>query len=249
MLNDREPDIWEYDGSYNGFLTLVHQAFTKKYFPETIITSTTAVESLFPTHWIETDKRIAHKINNRLAQRLRSENYRFIRDGFSCSEVNKERYLLDAIQIGLDTADLLQNHLGHPAILALSKSIRSLYSEVHTYTGFIRFEQIGELLYTQIEPKHACLPYLCPHFAERYPNHTIMIYDQTHRLLGTIDKGKVSFIKEAQPPCFEKEHHEKEIEQQWKTFLKAVTINERTNKTSQLTHLPKRYRSNMTEFQ
>jgi probable DNA metabolism protein len=249
MLNAHEPTIWEYDGSYNGFLTVVYQAFSKKCFPETIVTPETAVESLFPAYWIETDEQIARRINNRLAQRLRSENYRFIRDGFCCSAENKERYLLDAIQIGLSTADLLQNHLGHPAILALSKSIQSLYGEAHSYKGFIRFEQIGELLYSQIKPKHACLPYLCPHFAERYPNQTIMIYDQTHRLLGIIDKGKVTFIEEAQPPCFEKEQHEKEIEQQWKTFLKAVTINERTNKTSQLTHMPKRYHSNMTEFQ
>ncbi|MTD41775.1 DUF4130 domain-containing protein [Erwinia sp. CPCC 100877] len=242
-------EIWEYDGSYYGFLTVVYHAFTKKQFPETIVTSMTAVESLFPAYWIETDEKIARKINQRLTQRLRSENYRFIRDGFSCSVLNKERYLLDAIQIGLGTTDLLQNHLGHPSILALSKSIKSLYSEAHTYTGFIRFEQISELLYSQIEPTHACLPYLCPHFAARYPNQTMMIYDMTHRLLGIIDKGKTTFIEEAQPPSFEKDQHEKEIEQQWKTFLKAVTIDERVNNSRQLSHLPERYRGNMTEFQ
>jgi hypothetical protein len=37
--------------------------------------------------------------------------------------------------------------------------------------------------------------YLCPHFAERYPQEKLMIYDETHELLGIIDRGDIHLME------------------------------------------------------
>lgn len=248
MHNEKISETWEYDGSFYGFLTVVYHAFSENKFPETILTSETAIESLFQSKLIETDERIAKKIYARLLKRLRIENSEFIINGFYCSLKEKDRYLLDAIKIGLTTKDLLTNHLGHPSILALQNSLKSLFGEVHLYTGFIRFEYLGELLYSKIAPKHLSLPFLCPHFAERYPNQTIMIYDETHHILALIEQGQISLIENSEQPVFDSLKNESEIQENWLTFLKAVTIDERNNEKVQLSHLPKRYRSNMIDF-
>ncbi|MBP2099327.1 TIGR03915 family putative DNA repair protein [Enterococcus rivorum] len=240
---------WEYDGSFIGFLMIVYYAFKEKNVPETILTPETAIQSLFPSRWIETDVALANKINKRLKACLRKENLQFIVDGFYCSLKNKEVFLLDAIEIALNTNDLVENYLGHPSILALQKSLKSLFSEVHLYTGFVRFEYVGEFLYSKIQPKHFSLPYLCPHFAERYPLETIMIYDETHQLLGIIEQGQISFIENIEEPNFETLGLEKEIQTNWQTFLQAVTIDERRNERCQMSHLPKRFRKNMVDFQ
>lgn len=240
---------WEYDGSFSGFLTVVFYAFKEKNFPETILIPETAITSLFPSRWIETDVTLANKIKKRLAFCLPKENFKFIVDGFYCSLKEKEVCLLDAIEIALNTNNLLENHLGHPSVLALQKSLKSLFSEVHLYTGFVRFEYVGEFLYSKIQPKHFSLPYLCSHFAERYPQETLMIYDETHRLLGVIEKSQISFIENIDKPNFETLNTEQEVQANWQKFLQAVTINERKNQRCQMSHLPKRFRGNMVDFQ
>lgn len=248
MHKEKNSETWEYDGSFYGFLTLVYYAFSENQFPEVILTSEMAIESLFQSRLIKTDENIAKKIYNRLLKRLKTENSEFIINGFYCSLTDKDRRLLDAIQIALTTNDRLTNHLGHPSILALQNSLKSLFSEVHLYTGFVRFEYIGDLLYSKIAPKHLSLPFLCPHFAKRYPNQTIMIYDETHRILAIIEHGTVSIIENSEQPSFGSFTNEAEVQKNWLTFLKAVTIDERKNEKVQLSHLPKRYRSNMIDF-
>ena len=49
-------------------------------------------------------------------------------------------------------------------------------------------------------------------------------------------------------PDFAEASDEQDIRQQWKTFLRAVTIDERANYVAQRNHLPLRFRGNMTEF-
>ncbi|GCF94218.1 hypothetical protein NRIC_21090 [Enterococcus florum] len=208
----------------------------------------TAIETLFLSEWISTDERRAEKIYLRLKQRIRPANLSFIQTGFHCSLPEKERCLLDAIEIALETKDVLENFIGHPSILALQKSIRTLLGEVHLYTGFVRFEYVGEVLFSKIAPKHYSLPFLCPHFAERYPQELIMIYDETHRLLALIERGQTRLIEDSDCPVFDQQASEAAIRSQWKTFLRAVTIDERTNRRVQMGHLPLRFRGNMVEF-
>lgn len=241
-------EVWTYDGSFYGFLTTVYHAFKEKIFPQEILTSDQAVTSLFFARWIETDKPLAQKIFQRLSLRLRKENFDFIINSFYCSLPTKERCLLDAIHLALTQEDLLENHLGHPSILALKQSLKALFSEVHLYTGFVRFQYVGTLLYSKIAPKHYSLPFLCPHFAERYPLEQLMIYDETHKLLAIIDKGNVRLIDDADEPTFNTEQKELQIQENWRKFLASVTINERENKQVQLSHLPKRFRGNMIDF-
>lgn len=241
--------VWAYDGSFFGFLTIVYYAFQEKHFPETILTPETTIESLFPCRLIQTDHQLAEKIKKRLAQRLRKENFTFIVESFYCSCQEKEIYLLDTIKIALNTNDLIENHLGHPSVLALQQSLKALFAEIHLFKGFVRFEYVGALLYSKIKPKHFSLLHLCPHFAERYPQETIFIYDETHKLLGLIEKSQISFIENVEEPHFNALKKEQSIQENWQTFLQAVTIKERQNERCQMSHLPKRFRGNMIDFQ
>ena len=241
-------ETWEYDGSFYGFLCLVDQAFSRKAFPVLILTPETASESLFMGEWTTTNEARAQKIYHRLQQRLTAENLQFIQTGFYATLANKERSLLDAIEIALGTKDSLENYIGHPSVLAVRKAIKTLLGEVHLFTGFVRFEYVGNILFSKIAPKHYSLPFLCPHFAERYPNEQMMIYDETHRLLAMIDHGAVTLIEDSDCPNIKETVEEQEIQSQWRAFLSAVTINERTNSKVQMGHLPLRFRGNMVEF-
>ena len=101
---------WEYDGSFLGFMTVVDRSFREKKFPTVILSPETAIESLFLAEYIPTDPVRGEKIYRRLQQRLRTENVLFIQNGFYATLEGKERYLLEAIEIALQTKDLLENH-------------------------------------------------------------------------------------------------------------------------------------------
>lgn len=248
MAISRIFETWGYDGTMAGFLTLVHRAFSRSEFPDVILTPERAMESLFTAGWIETREETAEKIFQRLKQRLTTENFEFFCNGFNSSLATKECCLLDAVEIALQTREPLVNYIGHPAILDLKKSIQSLLHEAHILTGFVRFEYAGDVLVSKIEPKHYSLPYICPHFAERYPRENIVIYDEAHRLLALIEKGSITLLEDMDPPAFTHDAGEEKIQDNWKTFLASVTIRERINYRNQRTHLPLRFRGNMTEF-
>lgn len=249
MKQLQESDsVWEYDGSFWGFMNIVDQAFSQQIAPAAIFGPGQAVESLFPAQRINTDEVRGHRIYARLQQKLTSENLQFIRDGFNATLMGKEKALLTAIAIALETRDSLANFIGHPDILTLQKAIRTLLGEVHLYTGFVRFEYVGKVLFSKITPKHQSLPYLCPHFAERYPQEQLMIYDATHRLLAIIDHGYTSFVEDLDCPVVPDSCSEAEVQAHWRTFLEAVTIKERSNPTVQRGHLPLRFRGDMVEF-
>ncbi|MGM0214162.1 TIGR03915 family putative DNA repair protein [Enterococcus sp. AZ109] len=241
-------ETWEYDGSFYGFLCLVDRAFSQKNVPALILTPETALESLFLGDWIETNEIRAQKIYRRLQQRLTAENLQFVQTGFYATLAGKERCLLDVIEIALGTKDSLENFIGHPSVLAVKKAIKTLLGEVHLFTGFVRFEYVGKILFSKIAPKHYSLPFLCPHFAERYPNEQMMIYDETHRLLAMLDHGRITLIEDSECPEIKATDEEQVIQNQWRAFLAAVTINERTNRQVQMGHLPLRFRGNMVEF-
>lgn len=249
MIQLQERDVlWEYDGSFWGMMTVVDRAFSQKILPAEILNPATTAISLFPSEWLATDESRGKQIWRRLQQKLTPDNQAFIRDGFNSTLLDKERALLTAIAIALESRDSLTNFIGHPQVLALQKAIQSLLGEVHLLTGFVRFEYVGAILFSKIAPKHQSLPYLCPHFAERYPNEQLLIYDETHRLLAVIDHGATSFIEDLDCPLSPEDANEVQVQEHWQTFLAAVTIKERSNPALQRSHLPLRFRGNMVDF-
>ena len=239
--------IYEYDGTSEGFLTCVYEAFTAKICPQMIVTPETA--TLFHGHYIETDSLKAEKIEKRLKQRLTKQNFQFISRGFLTNVPDKEVCLLIAIDIALEEKGPLIHHIGNPPIKALYDGIRAMGHEAHLYKGFIRFTIVEDALYSTIEPKHFVLPSLVYHFLKRYPRETIYIYDKTHKLLLVLEKGKYEYYQVEEAPNLPVSEEEKAIQNQWRTFFNTIAIKERKNYRCQITHMPKRFWGEMTEFQ
>lgn len=71
--------------------------------------------------------------------------------------------------------------LADDTVSRLTKAVRALKQESHKYTGFVRFSISEDNTLTSIiEPKNSVLPLLAPHFCDRYPNESFLIYDKTH---------------------------------------------------------------------
>lgn len=160
----------------------------------------------------------------------------------------------------LSRKDRLMGHLGNEAVRAVFGMYRQVANEAHHYKGFVRFRELkNKTLFAKIEPKHAVLPCIAEHFADRFPQENWVIYDKTHEVFLIHEKGKRYYFLQ-QYMCMKGDsgsaqnitggfsEEEMDYEALWKEFVQSISVAERENRALQNQNLPLRFRTNLVEF-
>lgn len=160
----------------------------------------------------------------------------------------------------LSRKDRLMEHLGNEAVRAVFGMYRQVANEAHHYKGFVRFRELkNKTLFAKIEPKHAVLPCIAEHFADRFPQENWIIYDKTHEVFLIHEKGKRYYFLQ-QYMCMKGDsgsaqkiaggfsEEEMDYETLWKGFVQSISVAERGNRALQNQNLPLRFRTNLVEF-
>ena len=160
----------------------------------------------------------------------------------------------------LSRKDRLMEHLGNEAVRAVFGMYRQVANEAHHYKGFVRFRELkNKTLFPKIEPKHAVLPCIAEHFADRFPQENWVIYDKTHEVFLIHEKGKRYYFLQ-QYMCMKGDsgsaqnitggfsEEEMDYEALWKEFVQSISVAERENRALQNQNLPLRFRTNLVEF-
>ena len=239
--------IYQYDGSFDGFLCCVYESYTKKERPTAILSDGDDEPSLFEIRAVVTVPAHAQRVY-RSFFKISPQVGPFLRRAFLTCMENKEMAMYRFIvRLYREGAPLL-THLSDETYLPLRKAVRHLSGEAEALRGFVRFSELGGILGAEIEPKNQVLPFLRRHFCDRYANETFFIYDRTHKELLMYAKGKSRIVPvdtlQLSLPGDEEIHYRT----LWKRFYETIAIKERYNPRCQNTFLPKRYRGTMTEF-
>lgn len=160
----------------------------------------------------------------------------------------------------LSRKDRLMEHLGNEAVRAVFGMYRQVANEAHHYKGFVRFRELkNKTLFAKIEPKHAVLPCIAEHFADRFPQENWGIYDKTHEVFLIHEKGKRYYFLQ-QYMCMKGDsgsaqnitggfsEEEMDYEALWKEFVQSISVAERENRALQNQNLPLRFQTNLVEF-
>ena len=160
----------------------------------------------------------------------------------------------------LSRKDRLMEHSGNEAVRAVFGMYRQVANEAHHYKGFVRFRELkNKTLFAKIEPKHAVLPCIAEHFADRFPQENWIIYDKTHEVFLIHEKGKRYYFLQ-QYMCMKGDsgsaqkiaggfsEEEMDYEALWKGFVQSISVAERENRALQNQNLPLRFRTNLVEF-
>ncbi len=147
----------------------------------------------------------------------------------------------------------IMEHLSHPKVAMAFRLGRNVEGEAHSYKGFLRFRELASgVLYSEITPKNQVLTCLAPHFADRLPLENWMIYDKTHQMFVVHEKAKkwVLVWNEDIDLSAASRVSDKEMEyaRLWKSFVRTIAIESRTNPKCQLNHLPLHFRGDMLEM-
>lgn len=246
-MNAREI-IYQYDGSFNGFLCCVFESYSKKEIPTAFFSVEDDCLCLFEVRSIITDPAHAKRVYRSFAK-ISPKVGPFLQRVFLTDLTEKElalyRFIVKLYQQG---APLL-NALFDETYAPLLKAVRHLSGEAEKLRGFLRFSDFGGILGAEIEPKNRILQVLRPHFCQRFHDESFFIYDRTHHEALLYADGVSRIVPLEHFQMAQPDEAEAAYRRLWKRFYDTIAIRERENPRCQRTNLPLRYRSTMTEFQ
>ena len=238
--------VYRYDGTFQGYLCCVFASFSRKEIPAGIWSPERGQMTFFDSLEIVTDSAKARRVAAGL-RRLGSEVQDRVTKGFLSCEPEKELILLRFVRLCFEHGPGTVHMTGDPDVCAAFDLARSVANEAGKYLEFIRFEQRGTMLGTEIHPKNNILPLLRAHFCDRLPDEDFLIFDATHGMALLRQNGRVQYLTMEH---YDPHAGEEELDWQtlWKKFFVAVTIEERCDKKRQMNHAPKRYWRDMCEM-
>lgn len=240
--------IYLHDGYFDGLLTCIYDHYYLKKATEIYDRDMYQPRLFEDVKVIDTDKEKATKVYNAIIKKLSPQSYWDIFNTFLSNNQYKDcyilAYLVEAFKLGRDI-NLLHTH---KATINIKRLSRQVGFEKHRFLGLLRFSDIGECLYSKIEPDHDILILIADHFANRLKNERLIIYDAKRKKAIICKYGKwviSEFIMEQEIELSEKEKH---IQSLWKGYFTSVGIESRKNLKLQQNFVPLKYRKNIVEF-
>jgi len=237
-----------YDGSFEGFLSLVYEVYYKKIKPTSILRETPKRLVLEELHESFYDEGNSLKVFTALKEKFSKQNFETILNTFMCDSIEFEMPLLEYIILGFKNQSELQN-INNGSVFSVLGFTKQLFSNVHKMTGFLRFVELEDgSLYAKLESRFNLVYFLGRHFSKRFNNQTYYIHD-INRSLVFVHSPEFKGVREIS--AFELptvSENEKKFEKLWKTFFESVAIESRKNDKLQKNVVPLIYRTYMNEF-
>jgi probable DNA metabolism protein len=250
-----------YDGTFDGFLTVVFDIYDSKQKPVQIIRERQYQPGFFDTSaHVVTDAAKSERVWNGIVARSNKQITRMFYLAFASEIPDVEMTLYGYLEkLFADTSGVYFKNMLDDHSFELYQVSRKVSFEIHRFQGFVRFQETSDgLFFAAIEPDHDILSLLAPHFARRYGNQSWVIYDrkrdkgifwkkpEMHEIILT-DKQFNSITGDILQHV--KSEDEDLYRSLWKAYYKAINIPERKNTRLMLRLLPRRYWKYLPEKQ
>ena len=251
--------IFYYDKTFEGLLTAVFDAYSRKVFPDrllqegeiapmfvdecyTVVTQDDRAKRV----WKALERKLPKQVCNMLVHVWLSE--------IEESDVLLFRYIC---KVFVSQRTIAWN-FGDDDVLDVQKIARKVSHEAQYIRQFVRFQKAADdVFFAPIRPIYNALPLAVDHFTDRFADQQWVIYDlrrnygfhydlrttseitftdNEHLLGGKLDESLMA-------------DDEKLFQDLWKGYFKAMTIKERINPRLQRQHMPVRFWRDLTEKQ
>lgn len=253
-------NIWIYDRTFEGFLTLVFNCYELKIFPDTILGKVNDQSFIFSENYeVITDEKKAKRVWNGLHKKISENNCKMLYIAFLSGLYGIEILILNYIRKIFESQVNAGSDFGDSYILEVFKIARKVSREVQRILMFVRFQKTtDETYYASFDPKYNVLPLVIDHFEKRFADQKWIIYDTRRRYGFYYDLKNTSEITfsesliDSATGKIDKSIMDKDeqlFQDLWKGYFDSMCIKERLNPKLHAQLLPKRFWKYLTEKQ
>lgn len=240
--------LYLYDSTFDGLMTAIFDIYRVKDAEASILAEGHLDnETLFDVCPVQTDENKSARVQKGLYKLGSDVPYRMYQAWLS-GEVGVADLILSVCRLGFESKRNPFAQRQHDAVFRLSSLAQKVGRESHRMLQFVRFIRLSEDLYAaDIEPQYDVLVLIGDHFHDRFPQHRFIIRNLAHRtaIVSSPAGWHLTSLPENNPPLPKSGTYEA----LWKTYFQAIANVHRINPKLQQSHVPLKYRKNLTEFE
>lgn len=250
--------IFRFDGTFDGILTCVFEAYARKKFPDTIIRKDASLPLFYDECMdIITDEEKSMRVWKAVRKKLSATATRAVVTSFLCEIPEFDIIAFNYIRKTVDSPRSIEGDFGDTDVMEMTRMVKRVNYEAHRLLQFLRFQKTSDGTYFAImEPLYNVMPIAVNHFVDRFSTMKFVVYDKK-RGFGFYYDGKdtTRITLPEELPHIAHGHLSEEImdddeklfQELWRTYFKAIAIKERTNPRKQRQDMPVRFWKYMTE--
>ncbi len=242
--------VFFYDGTFEGLLSAVFDAYTTKVFPDTLlrrgdIPPLTAGD----TRQVASDETKAGRVFRALEKKLSPFALSGLLYAALADDAESGALLFRFIRTVFDSPVPVEDNLADADVLALTTLARKVGAEKQHLLGFARFQKTADGVYfAAMEPRYNVLPLMVEHFRDRFGSRQWVLYDARRRY-GLFFDGAECREMTMDEACLRNgslapellAEGEDLLQRMWQGYFAAAAVRERTNPTLQARCLPRRF--------
>jgi len=245
--------IYIYDGSFEGLLTSIYDAYYSKEKPEEIVKNEEYVPSLITNPvYISSDYTKASKVSNAIKEKISPTSLNYIYYAYLSDIKGNGTAIYNYVKLGFRLGKDVDLHLIENSVLKIHQLVKKVTFEYHRFLGFVRFKNVkNKFLYAPIEPDHNILSLITEHFIQRLSNEYFIIHDLKRDIATIYNKREWVIYKLSKEESANLHYSQEEVfyEDLWKDYFESIAINDRLNPKLQKRMMPQRYWKYLTEIQ
>ncbi len=232
------------DGSFNGILTAVYDAFFTKEFPTSISDGEVQFEIGKKVVEIQTNESKSDRVFNKLKTLLPHREINSLYVALRSDDPAKYTVTFNYIVKTIKENKCIKDKFSDVDVFNFDKLISKVFHEAHRFKGFIRFSKTESgIYYAKYYPDNDINALILPHFISRYKQMPFILHDLHNDVISAYFNGKSKTIYKKINPLKITD----EFQKLFKTYYDAVYIKERKNERLMRNFMPKRYHGNLPE--
>lgn len=244
--------IFVYDGSFDGLLTSIYEAYYSSQKLDRIKTNNEFEPNLVDTSLdIKTDCDKSSKVYKAIVSKISKQSLRYIFYAYLSDAPGASTTIYEYIRLGFKLGSNLDAHMYDSRVQDIHMLYEKVIKECRNMAGFLRFKLVGSnIYYAPMEPDHNIAAILAPHFCERLKDENFIIHDLKRELAIIYNTKEWAAVLLSREKGMEITSSTSDTiyENMWKDYFVATDIEGRKNIRLQKRLMPQRYWKHLTEF-
>ncbi len=236
--------IFLYDGTFEGFMCAAFHIISEGIDKDrAIIVSKNEYQPMFidSVREVQNDFKTFLEMRKGIIEKADSNVFKKIYYAFLSDTKDKEGYILRYIFSVLEHGKKIKYLYSNDIVNAVEKMAKNVSREIGKYMGLMRFYETDEgFLYAKFEPKNDIIKPIAYFFINRLNEFCWAVHDVKRNKIAIYDKKRVQFLT-CSNLKLETTQQDEMFQMLWKTYFKAMAIEERKNLKLQQQNMPKRY--------